>query len=262
MRGRNFTDADMADTSRSVIVTEATATRYWPGQEPVGQTLYMSVGGGAEWVPLTVIGVAKDAQITRIAETVSSYMYLPAAPRTQRGRQQLLVRSRMDFTSTASAVGAFARDLDPGLAVRVNRLEENLDYWRTISRFATSLSVSLGVLALLIASVGVYSVVSYVVSRRMREVGIRMVLGATGFEVQRMIVKQTLRPVLIGMLAGIAAAAAVSQILDAVLFGISAFDPIAFVAAPLFVLVIAGAASVVPTRKTACVDPISTLRYE
>ena len=109
VRGRNFTDADMQDTSRTVIVTEATAARYWPGQEPVGQTLYMGVGGGADWVPLEVIGVAKDAQITRIAETASSYMYLPAAPRTQRGRQQLLVRSRMDFASTGVRCSAHLR---------------------------------------------------------------------------------------------------------------------------------------------------------
>jgi ABC-type antimicrobial peptide transport system permease subunit len=177
-------------------------------------------------VPQEVIGVAKDAQIARIAETASNYMYLPAAPRTQSGGQQLLLRSRLDFESTASAVRAFARELDPGLVVRVNRLEENLNYWRTISRFATSLSASLGALALLLASIGVYGVVSYVVSRRLREVGIRMALGATMFEVQRMIVRQTLRPVVIGMLAGIVGAAAVSRILETVLFGISAFDPV------------------------------------
>jgi predicted permease len=261
VRGRNFTDADMQETSRTVVVTEATAARYWPGQEPIGQTLKMGIGGG-DWLPLEVIGVAKDAQISRIAETPSSYMYLPAASRTQRGRQQLLVRSRMDFSSTASAVRAFARDLDPGIVVRVSRLEENLDYWRTISRFATSLAASLGGLALLIASIGVYGVVSYVVSRRTREAGIRMVLGATTLEVQRMIVGQTLRPVVIGLFAGMAAAAAVSRILEAVLFGISAFDPIAFVVAPLFVLVIAGAASVIPARRSMRADPMSALRYE
>ena len=226
------------------------------------RTLYMGVGGGAGWLPLEVIGVAKDAEITRIAETPSSYMYLPAGSRSQRGRQQLLVRSRTDFSSTASAIQSFARELDPGLVVRVNRLEENLDYWRTISRFATSMSASLGALALLIASIGVYGVVSYVVSRRRREVGIRLVLGATTPQVQRMIVKQTLRPVVIGMVVGIAAAAAVSRILGAVLFGVSAFDPIAFVVAPLFVLVVALAASVAPARKAMRVDPMSALRYE
>jgi len=258
VRGRNFTDADLVSPARTVIVTEATASRYWPGQDAVGQTLYISAGAG--WAPLEVIGVVKDAQISRIAETPSSYMYLPAA--MLRGRQQLLLRSQMDFAATASAVLAAARDLDPGLVVRVNRLEENLDYWRTISRFATSLSAALGALALLIAAIGVYGVVSCIVSFRQREVGIRMVLGATALEVQQMIVRQTLRPVVIGMLAGILAAAAMSQVLQAVLFGISAFDPIAFVVAPLFVLVIAAAASVIPARRTTRCDPMSSLRCE
>jgi predicted permease len=263
VRGRNFTAADMQqEPSGTVIVTESTAARFWPGRDPVGQILYMAFGGGAGSRPLEVIGVAKDAQITRIAETPASYMYTPAASRTLSGRQQLLVRSRMDFAATAAAVRAIARELDPGLVVRVNRLEENLDYWRTVSRFATSLSAALGGLALLIASIGVYGVVSYVVSRRLRELGIRIVLGATALEVQRMIVKQTLRPVIIGMLAGIAAAAAASRILQAVLFGISAFDPIAFVLAPLFVLLIAGIAAVIPTRRTMRMGLMSTLRYE
>src|SRR5262249_41600170 len=135
-------------------------------------------------------------------------------------------------------------------------------FWRTMSRFAASVSASLGALALLIASTGVYGVVSYVVSRRLREVGIRMVLGATGREVQRMIVTQTLRPVIIGMLIGIAAAAAFSRILEAVLFGISAVDPIAFVAAPLFLLGVAAAASLAPTRQAIRREPIAALRYE
>jgi putative ABC transport system permease protein len=158
----------------------------------------------------------------------------------------------MDFASTASAVRAFARVLDPGLVVRVNRLEENLDYWRTISRFATSLSASLGALALLIASIGVYGVVSYLVSRRLREVGIRMVLGASAGEMQRMIVKQTLRPVMIGVLVGIAAAATLSRILEAVLFGVSAFDPIAFGLAPIILLAVSIDASLAPPRAGPC----------
>jgi predicted lysophospholipase L1 biosynthesis ABC-type transport system permease subunit len=251
----------LKDTSHAIIVTESTAARYWPGQDPVGQTLSMRIGGpkGRD-LALEVVGVAKDAQITRIAETTTSYMYLPASPRAD--GLQFLLRSRSDFAATAQAIRAFSRELDPELVVSVNRLEENLDFWRTMSRFAASVSVSLGALALLIASIGVYGVVSYVVSRSLREVGIRMVLGATALEVQRMIVRQALRPVVIGMLLGIAAAAAVSQILEGVLFGISVFDPIAFIVAPLFVLLIAGAASLVPAHKTSHVDPMSTLRYE
>jgi putative ABC transport system permease protein len=104
--------------------------------------------------------------------------------------------------------------------------------------------------------------VSYVVSRRLREVGIRMVLGATAEEMQRMIVKQTLRPVMVGVLVGITAAAAVSRILEAVLFGISAFDPVAFVLAPMFLLAVSVAASLAPARRAMRVDLMSTLRYD
>jgi len=243
-------------------VTESTAARYWPDRDPIGQALHMRIGGpSGQDLVLDVVGVVKDAQITRIAETATSYMYLPAAPRAQSGLQ-LLLRSRTDFAATAQAIRAFARDLDPELVVTVTRLEENLDFWRKLSRIAASVSASLGVLALLIASIGVYGVVSYVVSRRFREVGIRMVLGATARQVQRMILAQTLRPVAIGMFVGIAGAAAVSRILQVVLFGISAFDPIAFIAAPLFLLGVASAASLAPTRQAMRGDPISALRYE
>ena len=129
------------------------------------------------------------------------------------------------------------REIDPAIVARVNPLEQNLDFWRTVSRLIASLSGSLGLLALRLASLGVYGVVSYVVSRRIREVGIRMMLGASARDVQRLILRQTLRPVVIGMALGIAAAAAASQILQSVLFGVSPFDPVALVGAPLFLLV-------------------------
>jgi len=253
VRGRTFT-AD--DVSRAAIVTEATARRYWPGQDPVGRTIVM----GRE-APLEIVGVAKDAHVSHVAEAESSYMYLPAGPSTER-RLGLLVRSQADFAALATSVGKMTRELDPGLVVRVNRLEKNLDLWRKRSRLIASLSGSLGLLALLMASVGVYGVVSYVVSRRRREVAIRITLGASARDVQRLILRQTLRPVAIGMTIGIAGAAAASRTLESVLFGISPFDPIAFIVTPLFLLGVAGAASLVPTREALKVDPMTTLRYE
>lgn len=260
VRGRTFTATELGDSPRAAIVTEATARRLWPGQEPVGRTLVMGVGQNQE-VSLEIVGVAKDAQVTGIAEAEPSYVYLPAGPRAQRGLD-LLVRSRAEFAGLAAGIRAVARELDPGVAVRVSRLEENLDFWRTVSRLIAGLSGSLSLLALVLASVGVYGVVAYVVSRRRREVGIRMALGASASDVQRLIVRQTLRPVAIGALIGIAVAAVASQILHAVLFGISPFDPVAFIGAPLFLLGIAVAATLLPTREALRVDPVTTLRYE
>jgi predicted permease len=260
VHGRTFMPEELSDPARAVIVTEATARRYWPGRDAIGQTLMMRVARDRE-APLEVVGVAKDAQISRIAEDGLSYVYLPASPRAQ-ARLSLVVRSQAGCAGLATAVRAATRGLDPSLLVRVNRLEENLDFWRTMSRLVAGLSGSLGLLALMLASVGVYGVVSYVVSRRIREVGIRMMLGASARDVQAMILGQTMRPVAIGVVIGIAAAAAASQILTSVLFGISRFDPVAFIGAPLFLMGVAAAASLVPAPPGMRVDPMTTLRYE
>jgi ABC-type antimicrobial peptide transport system permease subunit len=131
-----------------------------------------------------------------------------------------------------------------------------------VTRLMAGLSGSLSLLALVLASVGVYGVVSYVVSRRRREIGIRVTLGASAGDVQRLILRQTLRPVAVGVVVGIAGAAATSRVLETVLFGISPLDPFAFVGAALFLLAVAAAASLVPTRHALRVDPMTTLRYE
>jgi predicted permease len=260
LRGRTFTPAEGEDPSRAVIVTEATARRYWPGQDPIGRTVLMGAGQD-KYVSAEVVGVAKDAQVSHVGETVSSYMYRPAGPGAER-RLGLLVRSEADFGTLATSIRAVTRELDPGLVVRVNRLEENLDFWRTVSRLVAGLSGSLSLLALALASVGVYGVVAYVVSFRRREVGIRMTLGATARDVQHLILGQTLRPVVFGVVIGMGGAAAASQILESMLFGISRIDPIAFIGAPLLLLGVATVASLLPTREAVKVDPVTTLRYE
>jgi predicted permease len=257
-RGRTFTAAELQGAPRAVIVSEATARRYWPGQDPVGRFILMGADRDA---PLEVVGVAKDAHVSHVAETESSYMYLPAGPTAQRGLRAL-VRSDTDFGALARSISAAGRELDPELVVRVDRLEGNIEYWRGRSRLTASLSGALSLLALLLAMVGVYGVVSYVVSRRRREVGIRLTLGATARDVQQLIIRQTLRPIVIGVVIGVAAAAAASRTLESVLFGISPFDLIAFTAAALFLVSVALVAALLPTREALRVDPVTALRYE
>ena len=260
VRGRTFMSADLDGQSHPVIVTEATARRYWPGQDPIGKVLVVTKGPKGE-EPLEVVGVARDAQVSRVVEVASSYMYLPAGASVQ-GGLNLLVRSRSEFTAVASMIRGVARQLAPGLVVGVNPLEDNLSFWRTLARLVAGLSGSLSMLALVLASLGVYGVVSYVVSRRLREVTIRMMLGATIRDVQRMILRQTLRPVVVGVVAGIAGGAAASTILESVLFGVSRFDPMAFVGAPLFLLAVAATASLMPIRRALSANPMTALRHE
>ena len=142
------------------------------------------------------------------------------------------------------------------------RLEDYLDVWRSPSRIVAALSGALGALAVLLASIGVYGMVSYSVSRRVHEIGIRIALGADRTEVMKLVLEQAMRPVLIGGVVGVAACAVVSHVLSSMLFGLSAHDPIAFIFVPLLLLIVAMVASYIPARRAMGVDPIVALRYE
>jgi ABC-type antimicrobial peptide transport system permease subunit len=208
-----------------------------------------------------VIGIAKDAQVAQLASSDETYAYLPAGPKEQ-VRLKLLVHNAPGFPSIAKTIRAAVHTIDPDVAVDVVRMEDYLDVWRTPPKMVGTLAGSLGGLGLLLACIGVYGVVSYGVSRRVREIGIRMTLGADAREVKRLILRQAMRPVMIGALIGIAGCAAVSQILKNLLFGVSTHDPLAFVGVPAVLLFVAVAASYIPARRATRVDPMVVLRYE
>ena len=206
------------------------------------------------------MGVAKDAQVAKLGRSDTVYLYLPAGPKEQL-RLQLLVHGASGFAGIANSIRTAIRGLDPDLLVDVTRLEDNLENWRTPSRIVAILAGSLGALALLLASTGIYGVVSFAVSRRVKEIGIRMTLGADARSVMRLILRQAMRPVVLGAVFGIAGSAAVSQILSSMLFGMSTLDPVAFVFVPLFLVGVALAASYVPARRATRVDPMVALRH-
>ena len=260
VRGRAFTEADAAEGSRAIIVTEATARRFWPGRDPIGQTIETPVSN-AETVTREVVGVARDTQIERIGEFPSTYAYLPPTTNNQ-PRLQLLAKSGVDFAATARSIRDIARELDPALVVRVEPLEANLDLWRSVAGLSSTLAAALGTLALILAAVGIYGVVAYSVGRRAREIGIRIALGANARSVIALMLKRTMRPVAIGAAIGVAVAIGVSQILSSVLFGVSPVDPIAIASAVLVVAGVAFAAGTLPARRAARVDPSRTLHYE
>jgi len=205
--------------------------------------------------------VVRDSQASHLGKTDGLFFYMPAGPAAQ-DRLQLLVHSKSGETATVNGIREAARALDANLIVDVTKLADNLEAWRTPSRIVAALSGVLGTLALLLAAIGVHGVVSYGVSQRIREIGIRMTLGANGREVMRLVLRQALGPVVIGALVGVIACAAVSQILSDVLYGIGSHDPIAFVGVPLFLLGIAFLACYIPARRAVRVDPVEALRYE
>jgi predicted permease len=255
VRGRDFTPSETGDAP-GIIVTESTARRLWPGEDPLAKTLRQDTGR-----EYSVIGVAKNAQVSHLGELDIMYLYFPSGPQDNL-RTYVLVRSAAGLTTTAKDVRNAVDSLDPNVPVDVTRLEDYLEVWRTPSRIVAALSGSLGALALLLASIGVYGMVSYSVSRSVREIGIRMALGADGAEVMSQVLRQSMRPVLIGGLVGVVGCAAVSWVFRSMLFGLSARDPIAFISVPLFLLVVALVASYIPARRAMRVDPMVALRYE
>src|SRR5215472_55611 len=255
VRGRGFLPGETHD-SPGVVVTESTARRLWPDQDPLAKTLRES--SGREY---SVIGVARDAQVAHLGDLHTTYLYFPAGT-PDNLRVYVLVRYAGDFPATAKAIRNAVQSLDADLPVDVAKLEDYLEVWRQPSRIVAALSGALGALALLLASIGVYGVVSYSASRRVHEIGVRMALGADGGEIINLVLRQAMRPVLIGGFVGVAGCAAVSQVLSSMLFGLSTHDPIAFLAVPLLLLVVALLACFIPARRATRVDPMVALRYE
>ena len=254
-RGRNFTAAE-THTAPSVIVTESTAQRLWPQQDPLGKMLRDS--GGHEHI---VIGVARDAQVSHLGESTSNYLYYPFGSEDNT-RNYVLVRYGANFGDTAKNMTVAAHSIDRNLAIDVMRLENYLEVWRAPSRIVAGLSGCLGILGLLLCSIGVYGMVSFSVSRSAREIGIRLALGADKRTVVGHVLWQAMKPVLIGGAAGVILCGLVSNLLSSMMFGIDAHDPVAFVIVPCFLFVVAILATLMPARRAMEVDPAVTLRCE
>jgi predicted permease len=255
VRGRDFTPAE-THTASGIIVTESTARRLWPGQDPLGKALREP--SGREY---SVIGVAKDAQVSHLGQLDTNYLYFPAGTEDD-SRSYVLVRYAIGITDVAKSIREAGRSIDPGVSIDVTRLEDYLEVWRAPSRIVAALSGALGALALLLCSIGVFGMVSYSVSRSVRDIGIRMALGADGAKVMRHVLWQAMRPVLIGATIGVALCAAVSGVLSSMMFGLGTHDPVAFICMPLFLLAVAFVATFIPGRRAMRVDPMVALRCE
>ena len=255
VRGRDFTPAETHAVS-AIIVTESTARRLWPGQDPLGKALREI--SGREY---SVIGVAKDAQVSHLGQLDTNYLYFPAGTEDD-SRSYVLVRYAIGITDGAKSIREAGRSIDPGVSIDVTRLEDYLEAWRAPSRIVAALSGALGALALLLCSIGVFGMVSYSVSRSVRDIGIRMALGADGAKVMRHVLWQAMRPVLVGATIGAALCAAVSGVLSSMMCGIGTHDPVAFLCMPLFLLAVAFVATFIPGRRAMRVDPMVALRCE
>jgi predicted permease len=270
LSGRGF-QPQAGQPETAVILSESAAQLLWPRQNPIGRSLRLAPGGQFQWkgevLPdgpaYEVIGVARDTRGALLNGADSEQIYVPM-PEGRLQEVPILIRTQAAPTPIMNAIGPTISSIDPNLVAYSLTLEEMLR--QTESFLASSLSAaiasSVGILGLLLASMGIYGTVSYTVVLRTREVGIRMALGAKKSEVLILMLRESTRPVVAGLIAGMCLAEGASYLLRGVLYGLHTVDSISFAGVSLVFLAIALLASYIPSRKAMRVDPIVALRYE
>jgi predicted permease len=260
VRGRDFTAQDDGQAPAVVVINQHMADRYWPGQDAVGQSITL-VGREGRGTRAQVIGVAKSGKYQSLGEDPKSFFYRPLLQEYEPGAQ-LIVRAE-DQAQVLGALRALIRELDPRMAlVGLETLEQHMQLPLFPAQAAGALLGMFGALALALAVVGLYGVISYSVSQRAREIGVRMALGARSSDVFRLVFSQGLRLTTIGLGVGFAGALVVSRVLSSVLYGVSPMDPISFGAVAVLLTAVALLASYVPARWAVRVDPMRALRSE
>ncbi len=257
-RGRDFTAADALDRPAVVLISESMARRFWPGQDPLGQRLIL---GLAPKVPQEVVGVVADVKVDglRVAEPVAT-VYQPLAQRPWPATT-IVVRARTRPESLVPAVSRAIHEEDRDLPLlEVATLDSVVAGYLSRERFNMLLLSVFAALALLLAAVGIYSVLSYTVGRRVQEIGVRMALGAQVKDVLRLVVVEGMRPTLLGILVGSAAALALGRALASLFYGVSATDPLLCGAVALLLAGVALLAIAGPAWRAARVPPSEALR--
>lgn len=262
IRGRLFTEADNENAPLVAMISETAAQRWWPNQNPIGRRIQVP---GFDYNPQpwrTIVGVVEDVKQASLDAPHTLQIYLPH-PQYANGYLTLVVRTQSEPLTLAGEIRQQILKVDPDLAAsNVASMDQIISESVGSERFSAVLLGTLAGLGLILASVGVYGVLSYGVSQRTREIGIRMALGAVRRDVLALIVGQGVRLLLVGVGLGMTAALMVTRFMSGLLFGVSARDPFTFAGVALFLAMIAILACYVPARRAAKVDPMVALRYE
>lgn len=268
VRGRLLDEQDASGTSRAVVINQHMADRLWPHQDPLGRHIEnvhdeASPGIWSATIAPIVVGVVSDAHEGSLSSGFSDEIYAPLSRTNEQPVMYVLLRTQASTQQAANALRQTVAQVDPQVPVtRVRTLNEVVAASDSASRSLTVLLFSFAVLAVVIGTVGVYSLIAYIVSWRTREIGIRLALGAQRWTVVRGIVLRSVALAAGGAAIGLAAAAVATKLLHSFLFGISPLDPLTFLSAPALMLLIAVAAAWIPARRAASIDPMVALRNE
>lgn len=255
--GRIFSEADRE--RKIALVSALAAARVWPGENAIGKRFRQ---GGDQTPLLEVVGVVGDVRGVSLNKAPTLTVYMPYW-QSFFNQASLAVRTAMNPLGASSAIRGAVRQIDPELPVPAFRTMEDIVAESVAQRrFQMSLVLLFAVVAVLLASLGIYGVVSYSVAQRTNEMGVRMALGARPAAIRHMVLRQNLLPVAIGLAAGVSASMALGRLLGSLLFGVSAGDPITILGVVGLLSAVAAAATLIPARRATHVDPVTALRYE
>jgi len=259
--GRDLTEQDQEGKTFSVVVNETFARKFFPGANPIENAIGKRFRNSPEKPPWQIVGVAKDGKYWTIGEEPRAFVWYPIG--NQLAFNYLLVRTSAKPESVIGAIRGEFRNLDPNLPVTdVKPLTEHMNLSLFPARAVAALLAAFGTLALTLAAIGIFGVMSYAVSQRTREIGVRMALGAGAKEIFKLIVGQGLLLTLIGVGAGLAMALVGTRFLSSLLYSVSAIDPLTFAGVTLLLVAVAFLACYFPARKAMKTDPMVALRCE
>jgi predicted permease len=258
--GRAFSSHDGAEAPPVAVINESMARRFWPGESPVGKRFQFV---SKPWVQ--IIGVVGDVHQTALDLDPAPEIYRPFTQDSQTwlAPRALVIRTRGEPSAFAPVLRQQFQALDSSVPIYgLDSMDALLEKSVASRRLEVWLVGAFGLVALLLASIGIYGVVAYVVAQRGHEIGLRMALGATRADVVGMMLRKGLTPVLIGLAIGVALALALSRFLSSQLYHVKATDALTFAAVPLLLILIAGCAAYFPSRRAARIDPMQALRQD
>jgi predicted permease len=272
VRGRHLIRLESEQGLNLALVSEGAARKFWPGEDPIGKHFKLDMNYRKIYTDFAIIGVVKDVRFASLSRVDVSRVYL--APKPAGWNTGLLVRTQGDSRRAVAAIRAAAGTIDPRLAAGLSTMNLEagpVQLSRSFAQISALFAAILAALAMALAGVGIYGVMSYLVSRSVKEIGVRVALGARAGDVLFSVIVRGLRPVFCGLVLGVAGAAALSALLHATLalpgssdffYGVPFYDPATFLGLSAFLIVVAAIASAIPARRALNVDPMIALRYE
>lgn len=258
-RGRFFTRADAAPTFRAAIVNEAFVRTFLGERDAIG----VHIGTGARGTPLEIIGVTKDSAYSWVKASASPVVYLAASQDPAPDAMTVYVRSSLSRDAVSPAIRAALRELDANLPLfELRSMDTQINFRLTAERFLANFSAWFGAIALALAVVGLYGLIAFLAARRTREIGVRIALGAFGADIVRLILRDALALVAVGVAAGLLLGLGAGRALASELYELSPYDAVTFIAAPLALIAVSAMAAFVPAWRAAKTDPNTALRTE